>query len=221
VNVTNEISATPRWTQSKGEELANSISHAIGFVAALVAAPMLILAALAKGGRGFFVGTIVFAITLFALYLSSMLYHGWPRTRTKYVLQIFDHVAIFLLIAGTYTPFALGPLYGKPGLTILGVVWVIAIFGIILKIARGAERHPKLGVALYLVMGWVVLIIARPVVTALPGAALFWLLAGGVAYTTGVLFYANKRLRYAHFVWHLFVLTGTSCHFLALFACTA
>jgi hemolysin III len=158
---------------------------------------------------------------MLGLYLGSTLYHAWPQTRAKCVLQVFDHCAIFLLIAGTYTPFTLGPLRGVWGWTMLGLIWALAIFGVIMKATRGASLNPKLGLSLYLGMGWLALIVIRPATSAIPPPALFWLIAGGIAYTTGVLFFVNKRLRYAHFVWHLFVLVGTSCHFLALLACTS
>jgi len=220
MDVVDELWRLPRWTQSPGEELANTISHGIGLVAALIATPVLLLAARAAGSDGFFVGTIIFALTMLALYLGSTLYHAWPQTRAKCVLQVFDHSAIFLLIAGTYTPFTLGPLRGGWGWTMLGLIWALAIFGVITKVTRGTWRHPKLGLSLYLGMGWLALIVIRPLTSAIPPVALFWLIAGGIAYTAGVLFFVNKRLRYAHFVWHLFVLFGTSCHFLALLACT-
>ena len=205
---------------SSSEELANMISHGIGLIAALIGAPILLFAARDTGSDGFFVGTIVFIATMLALYLASTLYHAWPQTRTKYALQLFDHCAIFFLIAGTYTPFALGPLRGIWGSTILGVVWAVAVFGVIVKAMRGTSRHRKLAMSLYLGMGWSALIIIRPAILKVPPAALFWLVAGGVAYTAGVLFFVNERLRYGHFVWHLFVLAGTSCHFLAVLACT-
>jgi hemolysin III len=220
MGVVDELWSLPRWTQSPGEELANTISHGIGLVAALIATPVLLLAARDAGSDGFFVGTIIFALTMLGLYLGSTLYHAWPQTRAKCVLQVFDHSAIFLLIAGTYTPFTLGPLRGVWGWTMLGLIWALAIFGVIMKVTRGTWRHPKLGLSLYLGMGWLALIVIRPLTSAIPRLALFWLIAGGIAYTTGVLFFVNKRLRYAHFVWHLFVLFGTSCHFLALLACT-
>jgi len=206
---------------SSGEELANTISHCIGLIAAVIAAPVLLFAAWRSGNAGFFAGTIVFAATMFALYAVSMLYHAWPQTRAKQTLQMLDHCAIFLLIAGTYTPFSLGPLHGVWGSTILGYIWLLAIFGVIIKATRGPLRHRGFGLFLYLAMGWSALIIIRPLISNLPPGALFWLLTGGVAYTAGVLFFVNERMRYAHFIWHLFVLTGTSCHFLALLACTA
>jgi hemolysin III len=153
------------------------------------------------------------------LYLGSTLYHAWPQTRVKSILQVLDHSAIFLLIAGTYTPLALGPLRDAGGLTILGTVWALAILGVLMKATRGASRHRTLALFLYLGMGWLALIFIRPLAVAIPLSALLWLLAGGIAYTTGVLFYVRNGVRYTHFVWHLFVLAGTGCHFAAVLTC--
>jgi hemolysin III len=211
--------ALPRWTQSTGEELANSISHGIGLIGVMIGAPILLLAAFRHGNVFFLIGTIVFIVTMLLLYLGSTLYHAWPHTCAKSVLQLLDHSAIFWLIAGTYTPFALGPLRGVWGWTMLGIIWALAAFGVFIKVTRGAARHPIFAMALYLGMGWLALIFIQPLALAVPVSALLWLVAGGVAYTTGVLFYLNKRLRYAHFVWHLFVLTGTGCHFAAVLTC--
>jgi len=208
-------------TQSAGEELANSISHGMGFIAALVGTPILLLAALQRGSAGFFIGTIVFTSTMLLLYLGSTLYHAWPQTRAKSILRVLDHSAIFLLIAGTYTPFALGPLHGVGGSTILGIIWALAIFGVVMKATRGPSRHPKLAMSLYLGMGWLVPLTNHPLAFAIPLPASIWLLAGGIAYTTGVLFFANDRLRYCHFVWHLFVLAGSGCHFAAVLSCAS
>jgi len=218
--MSDELPISLKRMQSAGEELANSISHGIGLCAALIGAPILLLEA-RRSSPGFFLGTVIFAVTLSMLYLGSTLYHAWPQTRGKSVLRTLDHSAIFLLIAGTYTPFTLGPLRGLWGSSILAVVWALAIFGVILKATRGASRHPKLGMTLYLGTGWLALIAVRPMMLAIPFAALFWLVAGGVAYTTGVLFFVNQRLRYSHFIWHLFVLAGSSCHFLAVLSCCA
>jgi hemolysin III len=219
MNTVDEPVAIPKWTQSTGEELANSISHGIGLIGAIIGAPILLLAAFRHGSILFLVGTIVFVVTMLLLYFGSMLYHAWPHTRAKSVLQILDHSAVFWLIAGTYTPFALGPLRGVWGWTMLGIIWALAAFGAFVKATRGVARHRKFAMALYLGMGWFALIFIRPLALAVPLSALLCLLAGGVAYTTGVLFFVNKRLRYAHFVWHLFVLTGTSCHFAAVLVC--
>ncbi|MGH7982717.1 MAG: PAQR family membrane homeostasis protein TrhA [Candidatus Udaeobacter sp.] len=219
MNVVDEPLALPKWTQSTGEELANSISHGIGLVGGIVGAPILLLAAFHHGSISFLIGTIVFVVTMLLLYLGSMLYHAWPHTSAKSVLQLLDHSAIFWLIAGTYTPFALGPLRGVWGWTMLGVIWALAVFGALLKAIRGTARHRKLAMTLYLGMGWLALIFLRPLALAVPLSVVLWLLAGGIAYTTGVLFFVNTRLRYAHFVWHLFVLTGTGCHFAAVLTC--
>jgi hemolysin III len=220
VNMSDEQRVSLKRMQSAGEELANSISHGIGLCAALIGAPILLLEA-RRSSPGFFLGTVIFAVTLSILYLGSTLYHAWPQTRGKSVLRTLDHSAIFLLIAGTYTPFTLGPLRGLWGSTILALVWALAIFGVFLKTTRGPSRHPKLSMTLYLGTGWLALIAARPMTLAIPFPALVWLVAGGIAYTMGVLFFVNERLRYAHFVWHLFVLAGSGCHFAAIFSCAA
>ena len=217
--VTEEGRALPKWTQSPGEEIANSLSHGLGFIGALLGAPILLLTALRNGSTGFFVGTIVFSVTMSILYLGSTLYHGWPQTRAKEFWRLFDHSAIYLLIAGTYTPFALGPLRGHGGLVVLCLIWFAAIFGVLLKVTRGAARHRRLAMSLYLGMGWLIPLTNHPLMLAIPSSALNWLLAGGVAYTAGVLFFVNQRLRYSHFIWHLFVLAGTACHFVAVLSC--
>jgi hemolysin III len=219
MNVVDESLALPKWTQSTGEEMANSISHGIGLVGAIVGTPVLLLAASHRGSTSFLIGTIVFTITMLLLYLGSTLYHAWPQTRIKSILQVLDHSAIFLLIAGTYTPLALGPLRDAGGLTILGTIWALAILGVLMKATRGASRHRRLALFLYLGMGWLALIFVRPLALAVPVSVLLWLFAGGIAYTTGVLFYVRKGARYSHFVWHLFVLTGTGCHFAAVLTC--
>src|SRR2546430_2226309 len=221
MDVVEELWPLPRWTQSRGEELANTISHGIGLVAALIGTPVLLLAARNAGSGGFFFCRNIFSGAMLGFYFGSPLFPALARTRAKSGLQRFDHSSILFLIAGTYTPFTLGPLRGVWGWSILGLIWALAIFGIIMKVTRGTSRHPKLGLSLYLGMGWLPLIVIGPLALAIPPSALFWLVAGGIAYTTGVLFFVSNRLRYAHLVWHLFVLGGTSCHFLALLGCTS
>jgi hemolysin III len=219
MNVADHSLYLPRRTQSAGEELANSISHAIGLVGAIIGTPVLLLAALRHANAFFLVGTIVFIMTMLLVYFGSTLYHAWPQTPVKSFLQVMDHSAIFLLIAGTYTPFALGPLRGAGGLTMLAIVWTLALFGVVMKATRGALRHRKLAMTLYLGTGWLGVIFIRPLALAVPWSAVLWLVVGGIAYTAGTLFFANERLRYAHFVWHLFVLAGTGCHFTAVLIC--
>lgn len=149
------------------------------------------------------------------LYLSSTLYHALPASKAKQLFQVIDHAAIFLLIAGTYTPFTLGVLYGAWGWTLFGLVWGIAVIGIILK-ATTWDRFQSLSTYMYLAMGWLVVIAIVPLFNNMPLWGLFWLLCGGLFYTAGVVFFAADRLPYFHFVWHLFVLMGTACHFVAV-----
>ena len=201
--------------QSLGEEIANSVSHGTGFLAALIAIPVLLLDA-ARHGRLAIAGATAFAATMALLYLTSTLYHALAPNRAKRVFQILDHGAIYLLIAGTYTPFTLGVLRGPWGWTLFGLIWALAVAGVVLK-SVGGVGHPRLSTWLYVAMGWLILVAAKPLWHAMPPWGLFWLAAGGVAYTAGVAFYAaDQRLRYAHFLWHLCVLTGTACHFIAV-----
>lgn len=191
------------------------MSHGVGLVAALVAVPFLVLAAARRDGWTGTVGASVFAGTVVLLYLASTLYHALPGHKTKHVFRVIDHSAIFLLIAGTYTPFTLGVLRGAWGWTLLSVVWILAALGVTVK-AVGGIRYPRLSTTLYLGMGWLALIAVRPLWLRLPVSGWLWLVAGGLAYTAGVAFYAAERVRYGHFVWHLFVLAGTVCHFFAV-----
>ncbi len=201
--------------QSFGEEIANSVSHGVGLIAAVVAVPFLIVAAVDGGEAAAIVGVSIFGLTLVLLFLSSTLYHAVTHPAAKPVLRIIDHVAIYLLIAGTYTPLTLGVLRGGWGWALFGIVWGLGLAGVILKLVAGV-RYPRLSVGLYIAMGWLVVIAIKPLWDSLPVGGLLWLLAGGVAYTVGVVFYASTRLRYAHLVWHLCVLAGATCHFIAI-----
>jgi hemolysin III len=201
--------------QSLGEEVANSVSHGTGFVAALAGTPFLLAEVARKGSVADLVGAAVFAATVMLAYLASTLYHAVPASRAKAVLRTLDHGSIFLLIAGTYTPFTLGVLRGGWGWTLLGLIWTLALAGVVMK-ALGGVRFRRLSVAFYVAMGWLVLVAIGPLVERMPPAGLAWLVAGGLAYTGGVLFYALDRFRYCHFIWHLFVVAGTACHFVAV-----
>lgn len=200
---------------SLGEEIANSVSHGVGFLATLAITPFLVLAAVQRGGAPEIVGASVFAASMAVLYLASTLYHALPRNKAKRLFRIIDHSAIFLLIAGTYTPFTLGALRGAWGWTLLGIVWILAALGIVLK-SVGGMRYPRLSTALYVGMGWLALVAIRPLWQHVPVEGWLWLLAGGLAYTGGVAFYAAERVKYCHFVWHLFVLMGSACHTVAV-----
>jgi len=202
--------------QSIAEERANSLSHGIGFLLALVAAPVLIIAAARQGNALNIVGASVFAITMVMLYFSSALYHALPPGRAKDRCGKIDHGAIYLFIAGTYTPFSLGVLNGVWGWTLFGLIWGLAVVGLVLK-AFDKLSHPLLSTGLYLAMGWLVVIAAVPLLERVSTAGLGWLVAGGLAYTVGVFFYlTDARYKFGHFVWHLFVMAGTTCHFLAV-----
>jgi hemolysin III len=201
--------------QTLGEEIANAVSHGVALLAVLVGTPFLIVGVWPRGAASL-AGAAVFATTMVLLYFASTLYHALPAGRAKRVFQKLDHGAIYLFIAGSYTPFALGALGGPWGWTLFGITWALAALGVTLK-AFDRLTHPWLSTGLYLAMGWVVLIAVGPLMerVAAPGIAL--LVAGGVAYTAGVAFFAlDSRLRYGHAVWHGFVIAGTGFHFFAV-----
>ena len=207
--------ATSERLPTAGEEIANSVSHGIGLALAIAATPILILAAGRAGSVWNMVGVSVFASAMLCLYFASTLYHALRHDKAKRFFRVLDHGAIFILIAGTYTPFTLGVMRGPWGWTLLGLIWAMAIAGLTLKAVAGT-RYRWLSMVLYLSMGWLVLIAAKPVLLRVPLPGILWLLAGGVAYTAGVGFFSAHRLRYHHFVWHLFVVAGTTCHFFAV-----
>lgn len=205
--------------QTPGEEIANSVSHGAGLAGAIAMTPILIVTAVSRGsGAASITASSIFGASLIFLYLASTLYHALPRVRArraKRIMRVVDHSAIFLLIAGSYTPFTLGVLRGPWGWSLFGVVWGLAAAGVILTLA-GGMRFPKLNTAIYIMMGWLVLIAIAPLAKALPASGIWWLTAGGVTYTAGVVFYAAKRVHYSHFVWHLFVMAGAACHCVAV-----
>ena len=199
--------------QTRAEEIANSMSHGLGLLAALVGTPILVYAAARNGNGSFVVGAIVFCATIIMLYFASSVYHGLPAGKAKRAFRVFDHSAIFFLIAGTYTPFTLGVLHGPWGWSLFGVVWGIALIGILLKAFYRTAR-PKLFTSLYLMMGWVAIVAIHPFFEKMQTAGLVMLLAGGLFYTVGVVFYAtDSRLKYGHLIWHFFVMSGTLCHY--------
>ena len=205
-----------RRNQAAGEETANSISHGFGLLAVLAAAPFLLDKVAGFANPGLTLGAVLFAAASALLYLASTLYHALPRGKAKRRFRTIEHSAIYLLIAGTYTPFALGVLRGGWSWTLIGLTWGFALTGVALKIfARPA--HPGISTGLYLVMGWLALIAIKPLYELMPTAGFLWLVAGGAAYTIGVIFYVgDDRLRFGHFVWHLFVIAGNGCHYLAI-----
>jgi hemolysin III len=201
--------------QTLGEEIANSVSHGVALLIAIVAMPFLVAAA-QHFSTAALIGAIVFAATMVLLYLTSTLYHALPPGRAKRVFMKLDHGAIYLFIAGSYTPFALGALGGPWGWTLFGLVWSFAALGVTLK-AFDRLSHPWMSTGLYLAMGWLVLIAVVPLFKHVPLPGIALLAAGGIAYTAGVVFFMlDSRVRYAHAVWHGFVIAGTGCHFFAV-----
>lgn len=205
--------------QTLGEEIANAISHGLGALLAVAGLPILVIRAVNHGGVADVVAAAIFAATAILLYGISTAYHALPASlangRVKAWLNRLDHAAIYVFIAGSYTPFTLGVLNTGPGLTLLVAVWAAAAFGVAIKLLNRL-RHPMVSTLLYLAMGWVVVFAFGPLVERMPGPGLVLLVAGGLSYTLGaVVFLLDNRLRYAHFVWHLFVLGGSICHFFA------
>jgi len=203
----------PRYTL--GEEIANSVIHGLGIVFGIAGLAVLIAFASLRGDAWHIVGCSIFGAALILLYTTSTLYHSIPLPRVKAVLRTLDHAAIFLLIAGTYTPFLLVNLRGPWGWSLFAVIWGLALSGIVLRIARG-RRSPRWAVGLYIGMGWVVLVAIEPLATRVAPGGLWLLLLGGLAYTLGVGFYLWRRLPYHHAIWHIFVLAGSILHFFAI-----
>lgn len=207
-------------SRTLGDILANAITHGIGAALAIAGAVCLIVAS-TRGSAWHIVSCSIFAATLILVYLFSTLYHSLVLTRARYVFRVLDHSAIYLLIAGTYTPFTLVSLRGPLGWTIFGVVWALAIAGIVFKsVARAAYSSKRLEVLsslVYLFQGWFIVIALRPLVHAVGWGCMAWLAAGGLAYTLGIVFFALDRLRFFHAAWHIFVLAGSLFHYFAIY----
>jgi len=198
-----------------GEEIANSLTHGAGLLMGVAALVVMIVFAVQRGTALHVVSVSIYGATLVTLYAASTLYHALPDGRGKRVFGILDHAAIFLLIAGTYTPYTLVTLGGRWGWSMFGVTWGLAIVGILLEtISRGRLR--RLQLVMYLALGWIIVIAARPLVQSLSTGGLALLMAGGLFYTLGVTFFVWRRLRFHHAVWHVFVLGGSICHFFSV-----
>jgi hemolysin III len=210
-----EQSSSLRRFNLPDEEVANSISHGLGLVATVVAVPILLVTAFRNGDTPYIVGAAIFGASMVLLYLASTLYHSVSHEPTKQIFRLLDHSAIFLLIAGTYTPFTLGVLRGPWGWTLLGLIWSLATVGLTMKVVFGT-RHSWVSMVLYVLMGWLAVIAVKPIWLQVPLPGIVLIAAGGLAYTSGLGFFAAARLRYNHFIWHLFVILGTACHFLAV-----
>lgn len=200
---------------SVGEEIFNSITHGIGTLISVAALVILIVFAVYKGNVWHVVSFTIFGSTMVLLYLSSTLYHSFTKQKVKNLFARFDHAAIFLLIAGTYTPFVLTTLRGPLGWSLFGVIWGLAIAGVVVR-SVFLTRFRKLMVGIYLAMGWLFLIAIVPMVRNLPGISVAFLFAGGACYSLGVIFYSWRNLKYGHGIWHLFVLAGSIMHFFSV-----
>jgi len=202
-------------TAISAEELANAITHGIGLALSLAGFAVLLVFAILRGGPLQIVSCAVYGTTLVCVYAASTLYHtlSWPRARRA--LKIFDHCAIYLLIAGTYTPFTLVSLRGGWGWSLFAIVWALAMAGIVFKFWF-IDHFKILSTALYLAMGWIALIAIRPLLTSIPAHGIYWLFAGGLLYSIGVGFFAARGLRFGHAIWHLFVIAGSACHYFAV-----
>jgi hemolysin III len=200
--------------ETTAEEIVNSITHGAGVVLSLVCGTLLIVLAALTGDAWKIVGVSLFVASLVLLYSASTLYHAVRRRALKVRLKLLDHAAIYVLIAGTYTPFLLDPLRGPWGWTLFAVIWCLAVAGIVFKLFY-IDRFPRLSTAIYLAMGWLIVVAALPLLEHLQAGAIAWLVAGGVAYTAGTAFYHAQR-RYMHAVWHLFVIAGSVCHGIAV-----
>ena len=217
VSTSNDSSRSPSAGGKASEELANALTHGLGATAALAGGAVLITLAALHGDGWQLTGAIVFGACLLLLYVASTLYHAASHPVLKARLKVFDHCAIYLLIAGTYTPFTLIGLRGTWGWWMFGTIWTLAVAGVVFKLFF-TGRFKRLSTMIYIAMGWLVLVAAKPMWGALDGWTLGWLLAGGICYTGGTVFYHRPALKYSHAIWHMFVLAGSLCHYVAVMA---
>lgn len=210
----NTLVLTPRQQR---EERASALTHGVGATAALVAGVVLVTLAALHGDGWQLASAIVFSTSLVLLYLASTLYHSFQQPVIKRRLKVFDHCAIYLLIAGTYTPFTLVGLRGTVGWSLFAAIWTLALAGVVFKLFF-TGRFRKLSTVIYVAMGWLVLVAIKPVLGALDAWTFGWLVAGGLFYTLGTVFYHRESIPYAHAIWHVFCIAGSVCHYLAVMA---
>lgn len=206
---------TPKTRYSLGEEIANAVTHGLGIGLSIAALTLLVVFAALWGNAWHLASAIVYGVTMLLLYVSSTLYHSIPGEKARHIFKIIDHSSIYLLIAGTYTPFTLVTLRDSGGWWLFGIVWTLAIVGIALE-AFWVYRPKWVSSVVYLGMGWLVVVMIKPLFAHLPAGGVWLLVAGGLAYTLGTVFYVMKKVPYTHAIWHLFVLAGSVCHFLAV-----
>ena len=207
------MSQLPRY--SKGEEIANSVTHGVGVLVSIAGLVLLIVFSALYGNAWHVVSSSIYGASLLILYLSSTLYHSLQGPRAKSFFRILDHSSIFILIAGTYTPFMLVSLRGPWGWTIFGLIWGLTLVGIFFKVFF-INRFSVLSTVIYVLMGWMIVIAINPVIEAVPPGGLILLVSGGLCYTIGLIFYAWKNLKYGHMIWHLFVIAGSVLHYFAV-----
>jgi len=208
-------------TYSAREEWLNCAVHVVGVVASLVALPVLVTTALRTGDPWLLVGGLTFGLSALLMFSTSSLYHASKNPATRLRLRRVDHAAIYLLIAGTYTPFTLGAMRGSWGWSLAAIIWTLALLGILFKTTAFGFRFHRTSVALYVAMGWLAVVAAKPLMQQLSTFELSWLVAGGLCYTLGVAFYVWKSRPYTHAVWHVFVLAGVACHFVTVLSITS
>ncbi len=206
--------STPKRPQTLEEEVANSLTHGIGILFSVVAISLLVTFSVLNGTALHVVSSSILGASFLLMYTFSTLYHAFRNAKVKAILRTFDHISIYILIAGTYTPFLLLGVQGALGWVFFGLVWFLALLGIIFKVFF-LQRFPKASLIFYLSMGWLAIFIVKPLIESLDVTVLSLLLSGGISYTLGTLFYTRKNMLYAHTVWHIFVLGGTIIHFIA------
>ncbi|MFN7117980.1 MAG: PAQR family membrane homeostasis protein TrhA [Saprospiraceae bacterium] len=197
------------------QELANSLSHALGIIFGIAGVPLLIIQAWKTGNQGAIVGSIVYGISFLMVFVTSTLYHSFQEPRLKFILRKLDHISIYFLIAGSYTPFVLLYVYNDTGITILSILWALTLLGTIFKVWF-TGKFDLLSTIIYLLMGWMLIFAGKTFFVSLPAPILTLIAVGGLLYTAGVLFYLWERYHYHHAVWHLFVLAAGICHFVAV-----
>lgn len=215
IDAAHEAVAARLKNQTIGEEIANAVTHGIGAALSVAGLVLLVVFAALRGDAWRVVSFSIYGATLIILYLASTLYHSFTNIRLKRFFRTMDHISIFLLIAGTYTPITLVCMRGPWGWTIFGLIWALAIAGVILK-AFFMGRFEKAAIVLYVAMGWLIVIAVKPMIQMVPPGTVMWLVIGGVSYTLGLTFYALKKMPYHHAVWHLFVLGGSVCQYMGI-----
>ncbi len=202
-------------TNERYQEIANSITHGIGSILSIIGFIILIFIVINKGDVWYIISFTIYGTTLVFLYLCSTIYHGLSDRKRKYIFQVLDHIAIYLLIAGSYTPLTLISLRGPWGWTILGIVWLIALIGILMKVFFFTKTQ-VISTILYIIMGWLIIIAIKPLLESIPWGMFFWIVAGGLSYSLGIIFYLARKIPYHHTIWHLFVMGGSIAHFLGI-----